>query len=697
MTVPQDPSRTKLARLLSPRTIAVVGMKDGSPFEPYFRPTLESDARIVMVNPRYDSVLGFPSHPTLTSVGEPVDAVYCVTNAEVTVAVAEEAAGLDVGGLVLVAGGFAEVGAEGARLQQRLVDAASGTGFAVMGPNGLGFVNVPRRISLTIASDHKRRPGGVSVVSQSGALLSGVAMAAWERPAIGLNVLVSAGNEAVTDLAEYVDHLVDDPATTAIGLIVETVRRPREFFTAVDRAIAAGKPVVALKLARSDRTRELAASHTGALAGDAWAYEVAFRQAGIGVARDPEELLDRLAVVEQLDPAYRVPVHNLAIVTFTGGFASMSGDLAADEGIEVPALDELRPWVRQNFPGVTVPNPLDATVFGHGRWEEILERYAGSSDVDALMFVHPLAAEDETVGGASNVTALTEQAKRSGKPAIVSNCATSIGDWALDLVRDAPGTATGRGPRAALRGLHTLDLFARRRSALADPPPPVAPIPRPAAPPVPQPEGAMLPFEAGMRLLAEHGIPVAPYHLVPADAPPRLPAFDGPYVVKLADVGHRTEHGAVLLDVAADRLDAAVGTLREIAARDGLSPLVAVQPMLPVRGEAFVGIQNGELGPMVVFGLGGVLVEVLGRVDGRMAPLRRSDAEELVAGFADLKVMHGFRGAPAWDLDGLADILVAAGRLAVGGAGWIDTLDLNPLVVTDDGFSAVDVLCLLRD
>lgn len=687
-------TRNDLGRLLNPKSIAIVGLKDGAAFGPYFEPTLQSDAKVFFVNPKYDSVLGHSTYPSLTAIGEPIDAVYCVTGAAVTTAVAEEAAKLDVGGLVLIAGGFAEMNESGAELQRRLLTAADESGMQVVGPNGLGIINVPKKVSLTIASDHKRRPGGISVISQSGALLSGVAMAAWERPNIGLNVLVSAGNEAVTDLADYVDYLADDPDTSAIGLVIEKIRRPEAFFAAARRAIANGKPIVALKLARSARTQELAASHTGSMTGDAWVYDVAFKQAGIGIARDPEELVDRLAIIEQLAESHYTEVKNLAIITFTGGFASLTMDIATDEGVNVPPLDDFRPWVSELLPGVTVPNPLDSTGLGSQHWEEIVAKYAESPDVDALLFVHPLADEDKGIG-IDSVTVFSEYSKRVNKPFIVSNCATSLGDWATPVIESYPGVATGRGPRSTVRGLETLGDFVRARAAINAEAEAITPLARPTAAMVTQPEGEMLPFADAMELLASNGIPVAPYHLIPSGAEVTAPTFSGPYVVKLADVGHRTEHGAVLLNITPETLSEAVGKLRDIAEKDDLASLVAVQPMVKARGEAFLGIQNGELGPMVVFGLGGIFVEVLKRIGGRMAPLSRAEAESLIGEFEDAKLMHGFRGQPAWDLDALADILVNAGKLAVGSADWLESFDANPVLVTDDGFQTVDALCLV--
>jgi succinyl-CoA synthetase beta subunit len=210
--------------------------------------------------------------------------------------------------------------------------------------------------------------------------------------------------------------------------------------------------------------------------------------------------------------------------------------------------------------------------------------------------------------------------------------------------------------------------------------------------------GPMLPFGATMDLLAAAGIPVAPYHLVREPADTAGVPFTGPYVVKLADVAHRTEHGAVRLGVTAERLDEVTAELRQLAARDGLPELVAVQEMITVEGEAFIGVRGrSELGPVVAFGLGGVFVEVLGRVSGRLAPFTVADAGEMIAEFDDLGVLAGVRGQRAWDRDALTAILVQVSRLAAGGREWIDTLDINPLVFDGQRFVAVDGLCLLRN
>ncbi|WP_328912191.1 MULTISPECIES: acetate--CoA ligase family protein [unclassified Streptomyces] len=686
-----------LRRLLKPRTIAVVGLSDKSSFLDYIAPSLDSDAEVFFVNPKYDTVLGRKTYARIQDIGRPIDAVLSVMSAERTTQLAEDCADLDCGGLVLIAGGFAETGAEGAALQTRLVAAAERGGMAVIGPNGLGYINVPHQVSLTIASRHKRRPGGISIVSQSGAMLSGVAMAAWDRPGTGLNVLISAGNEAVTDLADYIDYFADDPETEVIGLVIEQVRRPEAFFAAVRKATAAGKPVAALKLARSSRTQAMAASHTNALTGDAWVYDVAFAQAGIAMARDPEELVDRLSMFPQLDADRWTGVRNLGIITMTGGFASLSYDIAEAEGLEVPALESMKPWVMENLPGVTVPNPLDTTGLGSAFWPQIVDSYANSPELDALLYIHPLADEDDSPTTRGLVAEFIKAAREVRKPFVIANCSGPLGDFVDEQVRGTGVVALGHGLRSTLRGLATLGGFARRQAATVLASGAVTPAPRPAAAPVRIAEGPMLPFGATMDLIASYGIPTAPHVLIEEGAPVAVPDFAGPYVVKLADVGHRTEHGAVRLKVTGETLAGAVAEMRDIAARDGLPALVAVQPMADIQGETIVGVQGGsELGPLVVFGIGGVLVEVVRRVGGRMAPLTPAEARGLIEEFADLGLMHGFRGSEPWDLDALTEILVGAGRLAAEGADWIASLDINPLVYGSQGFVAVDALCLLR-
>lgn len=691
--------RSSLDRTLNPSTVAVVGISETSAFAAGARRSLASDAELFFVHPKVSSVFGHQTYPDLRSLGRPVDAVFSAVGAARTLDVVEQAAEIGAGGVITIAGGFAELGPSGAGLQRRLLDTARAGGLHVVGPNGVGMINVPRKLDLTMLAPFERRVGGLSAATHSGAMIEAIAASGWRAGGVGLNLLVSAGNEAVTDLADYLAYFADDPGTRVIALAIEKIRRPEEFFAAAARCLAAGKPIVALKLGRSERAQRMAASHTGTLTGDTWVYDVALKQAGIQLAYDIDDLVDRVQFLEQLPRERWSPVRGLAVLTATGGFAQLASDLAEVERIDVPEVARLKPFVAENVPGGTVPNPLDATGFVGsvpGLWEKIVTEYADAPEFDALLFTSQHA--DWDAAGRSLADGFARVAKNfPAKPFVIGPLAGLGGRWLDDYRRD--DIAVSNGLRGTLRGLSTMSAFMRtRRDARVRPVSEVATLPRPAAEPIQVPEGRMLPFAATMELLRAAGVAVAPWHLVGDGEPVTRPGFDGPYVVKLADVAHRTEHGAVRVNVAADELAAVVAELRGVAVASGLPTLVAVQPMVAGHGEAFIGVQGAsELGPVVAFGLGGVFVEVMKRVGGRMAPMKEQDAAELIGEFGDTGMIDGFRGSPPWDREALAGTLVAASRLAAAGREWIDSIDVNPLIVTPEGPVAVDGLCLVRD
>ena len=692
-------NRPPLGRVFDPKSVAIVGASDTGHFGANSKGTLDSDADVFFVNPRYPTVFGRPTYPSLRSIGRPIDAVYSVMSAERTTDLVEEAADCGAGGVITIAGGFAEVGPEGAALQERVRVAAWGANMPIIGPNGVGYINVPKRLDLTMLNHFSRRPGGCSVIAHSGATIEAIGASAWRAGGVGFNMMISAGNEPVTDMSDYLSYLVDDPDTKVIGLIVEKIRRPEAFFAAAARARAAGKPIVAVKLARTDRTQRMAKSHTGSLTGDAWVYEQAFRQAGIISAGEIDELVDRVQFLEQLPTSMWRPVRGLFVLTGTGGFAAMSADLADEEGVDIPEVERLSEWISTVVPGGAVPNPLDTTGFIGSRpeiLEAVIDKFLDAPELDCHIFSSQFA--DWDANARPSAVRFAERAKPAGQPAIIAPLA-GVGGWWLEDLRTDYGVAIGNGLRGCLRGVNTMARFMRGRPDARVPDVRSVPAaPRPAAAAVVGEAGPMLPFAATMELLASAGIPVARYQLVAGGEEPGSPLFDGPYVVKLADVAHRTEHGAVRLGVPVEGLAGAVDELRALAAREGLPDTVAIQQMIEGDGEAFIGIRaSSELGPVVAFGLGGIFVEVLGRVSGCIAPMTLADAGEILAEFDDLKVLDGLRGRPAWDRDALARILVAAGSLAATGRDWITTFDINPLVHGPDGLVAVDGLCLLRE
>jgi acyl-CoA synthetase (NDP forming) len=691
--------RFQLARMLAPKSVAVVGASERLAMSNNaVLPMLEAGLEVRLVNPTSELVYGQRTYPDLTAVGEAVDAVLALVNAERAVAVVEEAARLGCGGVVVAAAGFAEAGEQGAGLAARLAAAAEAGGLAVVGPNCSGFVNVPLGVNLFTGGRLALRPGGVAVVSQSGFLVRSALAAGIERR-LGISVAVSSGNETVCDLADYVDVLADDPATTVICLVVETVRRPADFFAAVHRARDAGKPVIALKLGRSDAARRIMQSHTGAIADESWVYDVAFREHGVLQAGDVDELLDKAQLFAQLPRDTWRSMRRIGMITSSGGVAALATDqLPAD--LELPQLGELRDYVAEVVPASEGLNPLDMTGFVVTRrelTEELFTRYAEATSIDVLVLCWWLGQGDES-WSRTLLDPFAAVANAVAKPLVVTPLeATGVGDW-VDAHRRGRMAFT-RGVASAYRALAALSDFVETVPRLVDGPPAAGAV---AAPEdlVDTPVGRMLPFGAAMRLLESCGLAVAPHAVLSGDDE-RLPAgvdLGARLAVKLADVPHRTELGAVRLSVTPDELPGEVRRLREVARAERLPTDVAVQRMVSGHGEAFVGLHGtSALGPLVLFGRGGVLVEAGGGVSGRLLPLDHAAAQALVEEVAGQAAFARLRGHRPWAPGPMVDALLAVSELWRRTGSWVGSVDINPLVVTTEGVCAVDALVVAAE
>ena len=457
---PRRDLRRNLTRMLSPKTVAVVGANDQSPMSNnVILPMLEAGHDVVLVNPRRDEAYGRPVVVDLASAGRPIDAVLSIINAEASLTVVEEAAALGCGGVVVVASGFAETGPDGVEAQERLVAIADRTSLAVVGPNCAGFRNVALRVSLftggwlDLPVAGAATVGGVSIVSQSGFLARATAAAARER-ALGVSIVVSSGNEAVCDLADFVAVAAADPFTSVICVVVETLRRPADFFASVGVARDAGKPVIALKLGRSARARTIMQSHTGAIADEGWIYDLAFREHGVLDATDIDDLLDRAQLFAQLPPDRHRPIRSIGVIAASGGVAALAADLADATGAPVPPLDDIAAWVRERVPGDTV-NPLDLTGFVFSRADLMQEVFAKYASVVDLLVLGWWAGDGDADWSSRMLEPLALAAAEVDTPVVVSPIeATSTGAW----------VTSWRDPRFAVRSRHQIGVPRRRRA-----------------------------------------------------------------------------------------------------------------------------------------------------------------------------------------------------------------------------------------
>ncbi|HEY4375691.1 MAG TPA: acetate--CoA ligase family protein, partial [Acidimicrobiales bacterium] len=456
----------------------------------------------------------------------------------------------------------------------------------------------------------------------------------------------------------------------------------------------AGKAILALKLGRTTRSLDILRSHTGAIADESWVYDLVLGQLGVQTAADIDELFDMAQLLAQLPTQQWGPIRGVAVVASSGGVAGVAADAADAVGIVLPVVDEeLANWVSATIPGDGSHNPLDMTGFvmrDPVLLEELFVRYGTSPTIDALVLCWWAAEGDE---GWSRVLLepLRRAAARASVPIIVSPVeATAIGSWTAEFSE----LAFCRGLTSTYRALGALGAATR-------------PVERaPSVPPVdaaagrPELVGSMLPFGAAMDLLSEAGLTVAPFAILDEDTTddPHLHLLGDELVVKLADVPHRTEIGAVRVGVAPQDVAGVVRDLRRIAARHDAPGTVAVQALVRGHGEAFLGLQCAtDLGPIALFGRGGVLVELAGGTAGRLLPLGHSDAIALIDEVAGPAAWERLRGQTPWAPEPLVEAIEALQRIWEHTRHWLASADINPLVVTPEGVVAVDALLLAAE
>jgi acetate---CoA ligase (ADP-forming) len=691
-----------LSRLLTPRSVAVVGASERRRMSNVaLSHLLDADVELHLVHPTSKQAYGRPAVPSLAGIGGPIDAVLSLVSAPLAVDVVTEAGDLGCGGVVVVASGFAEAGPDGVALQDRLRAAATEHGVAVLGPNCTGFANVSRRVSLFTGTPVPLEAGGLSIVSQSGYLTRAAMVAARERN-LGVRLAISCGNEAVTGLADLVDHLVDDPETDVICLVLEKVRHAPRFFAAVERAAVTGKPVVAVKLGTSDRGRDIVRSHTGALATESWVYEVGLRQAGVVLAKDLDDLLDRSQFLLQVPRERWRAVHDIAVISSSGGVAALASDTLTDDTVRLPACPELLPAIRAHIPGAPHANPLDLTGFALEPpevVERLIEEFTGSGAVDAVVVCWWLGEEDEDRARLL-LDPLRNVASRTDVPLVLTTVESSrLGRWTT-----AAGdklVSFGRGLRGTVRGLAAMTDHVE---GAAQPRFPATATGRPAlarTASVPSAVGPIVGFRDAMTLLADHGVAVAPW-TVADDAsmldPNAVAVLGDDVVVKLADVPHRTELRAVRVGVAPGDVRAAGDELTAIARASSTPGRIAVQRRVVGEGEAFIGFRaRTDLGPVVLVGLGGVLVELTNTVAGRLLPVTEHDVSAMLDQLGRQGIFGGLRGGRPWNRAAMARAVLGIAELGARSSSWLESIDVNPLICDEDGCTAVDALIVLTD
>lgn len=652
-----------LTSLFSPRRVALVGASDRAGTLGYLlRQNLESFPGEVVPVRSGESLRDVPGEIDLAVVSVPAHAVP---------AVAADAAAKGVHAMVVLSGGFAETGPDGAALQAELVAAAGAV--RVIGPNCFGIQNCDLPINASMAAGLPEGGGGICLVSQSGAYGMAIYTLAIDERARFAKI-IAPGNTCDVTIAELLTELADDPAAGTLCFLLESLADGRAFVEQARRTTPV-KPVIVVKTGRSEAGGRAAASHTAALASPEAIWHGVFAQAGIVEVASGQELLD---VARAVDGQALPAGPRVAIISNSGGVGVELSDLLADEGLTVPALSgPLQDRIRAMLPAFASPvNPVDVTPV----WKRFAELYpaltdllARSGEVDVVVPVLlQRAAMDRATAEALRDVVAGLRGDGVGVPVHVCWIAPRDARPNADLLQES-GVPCFEWPARTARAIGHARRYAdardRTRAAPAAPPARSGPTPT-------DPVGAAA-------VLAEFGVRTASSTLCRTADEAVAAAVAFPVVVKIAEAAHRTELDGVRLGlVSPDEVRAAAGELLEQGP-------VLVQPQLRGVEVAVGALRDPVFGPVVMVGLGGIWVEVLADVVFAMAPLDRAGARELLAGLRGFPLLSGARGADPVDLDALADVVVAAGDVLLA-ADDVAGLDLNPLLASQDGAVAVD-------
>jgi acetyl coenzyme A synthetase (ADP forming)-like protein len=683
-----------LRPFFTPASVAVVGAsrRRGSIGGELFRNVLEGDfaGAAYPVNRDASPVAGVRAYRSIAEIPDRVElAVICLPGERV-LAAAEDALGSGVPALCVISAGFAETGPEGRARQEELLALVRAHGARLVGPNCLGIASSAVALNATFAPRALPK-GRIGFSSQSGALGLALLEKAAERR-LGFSAFVSIGNKADVSSNDLLEWWEDDPETDVVLLYLESFGNPRKFGR-LARRIAGKKPILALKAGTTGAGARAASSHTAALAGSDAAIDALFGQAGVMRARTLEELVDVAALLStQPLPAGR----NVAVVTNAGGLGILCADACEAVGLSLPEpTDETRQVLAPALPAeASVANPIDllgsATA---ATYEAALPPLLADPRVDALivLFVPPVVAGADDVAAA--IRRAVEQARADkpvlavvlsaeGTPAALRDEASPVAAFPYpESAARALGFAAERAewlrrPAGAVPALDGIDAAAAR--ALVDDTLAGA-------------DEAWLDARRTRALLSAYGVPLVPERLASSadEAVEAARELGLPAVVKTAAAGaHKTETGGVAIDLRTEE--------QVHAAVERIGAPVLVQPYVRGGAELLAGVvQDPVFGPLVAFGPGGVLAELIGDAAFRIGPLTDVDAEDLVLGGKAGILVRGFRGAPAADSAALVDLVHRLARLAED-LPEVAELDLNPVIAQPSGCVAVDARVRVR-
>lgn len=684
-----------------PRTIAVVGATDNPKHGNYFlfkkvltRAAVDGST-VYAVNPRpgLTEIEGAPCVPTINDVPVDIDLAVLMVNKEALETVLLDTVARKPRFVIVFTAGFRETGRpEDAAAEEKLAAICREAGVRLFGPNTNvnaleTFPQLPgRKLALITQSGHQGRP-----------IAQGVEIG------VGITTWVPTGNEADLEAADFMDHFVDDPEMAVIAAYIEGFKDVHKLRRVAERALQAGKPIVLVKIGRTEEGARMAASHTGHMTGSDAVHDAFFRQTGIVRVDDLDELLDQSAMFTRLPEP---PGDGVCIYGISGGTGTHMADLAAHGGLRLPRLTEQTQRTLHDL-GIadylTVANPVDngaQPVRTPGVNRKLIQACLDDPNTDILVcpITGILPSMSEVV-----CNDIVDAYRNGGKPVVVI--------WGSPVIDD-PGYRTlieGRVPMfrsfaACVRGLKRYVDYWKMRSTfeqVAAPPPRV-----PAGMETMLAGSGPLSEMDSATVLSHYGVrfPRSALCETSEQAAEAAAKMGSSVVMKACGAGvlHKSDHGLVRVGVDAGEAAAVFKELEEKAravAGDAGYDGVLVQEVAPDGVEAIVGVSHDEqFGPVVLFGLGGIHAEVLKDVSMRVAPFGRTDAERMIREVRAAALLDGVRGAPPADAEALVDLLLRISTMACELGEQVREMDLNPVRVLPkgEGVIALDALIIRR-
>lgn len=690
-----------LNKLLKPRTVAVIGASEragfgGDTIRNYLKFSRNLD-RLYLVNPRHDWLFGRKVYHSISEIEEEIDLVIICTPQKTVIPLLEEAAQKGCGGAVVFASGYSEVGEEGKRKQEELVKRADQLGIAIMGPNCAGFSNfIDGVFAYAFLVEERDRKGNIGMISQSGQIV----LAGLDSPSMKFSYVISSGNSCNVKVEDYLEFLVEDEDTKVVAAYMEGITKPAQLAETFRKAAQKKKPVVIMKTGKSQKSRQLAASHTGSLSGADQVIRTVFKRYGVIEAGDLEELCAFAAafsVMKELPGGKRCVFMNVS-----GGEAGVMADLADEYGITLAEYrSETKAYLQTLLPSYgTVNNPFDMTAeigYNVPAMCKAIRAISADENVDVICIAYTITPEiwDETIS--CMVEAVETVRKETGiKPIFwIPFIEHTRHPESMEILRQAavPLLPTGKYGVTVLKRILDFAVWEFEDTKGA----------------IPQEKHtgnvAKSEYES-LCYLNAHGIAIPPQAVAasPEEAVRAGEMLGYPLSVKIhsPDIQHKSDVGGVKLNIRnEEELKSAYEQIMESCSRqvpEAKLEGVLLKPMLKKGVEMIIGVNNDrDFGPMILVGMGGIFVELFRDVQLAPAPVSKKQALAMIRSLKSYPLLNGYRGNPVCQTEALADLLVKISQMAAKEKERIRELDVNPVFVTDEGAEIADALLVLYE